>query len=50
MSFSGGSGNLSGFLRRKPIERDYGPIYRSHSGRRDGVLSMVLSSGKSSMA
>ena len=40
---------LNGFLRRKPTEGDYGPIYRSHSGSKGRMLSMVLSSGKSSM-
>jgi len=48
--FLRGSGKLNGFLRCKCIERDYGPVYRSHSGSKGVVLSMVLSSGKSSVA
>ena len=48
--FWGRSGKLNGFLRCKCIERDYGPVYRSHSGSKGGVLSMVLSSGNSSVA
>jgi hypothetical protein len=50
MSFWGRGGNLNGFLSSKPMEREYGPIYRSHSGSKGGVLSMVLCNGKSSMA
>jgi hypothetical protein len=50
VSFWGRGGNLNGFLRLKPTEREYGPIHRSDGDSKGGVLNMVLCSGKSSIA